>query len=273
MSGEPPDREDDGSQGVTGVVPGGRVRHGTGVNSTRAFPTESYPHALDPFVLFERFYIDPDQGFPMHPHRGFEIVSYMLDGGMDHEDSLGVAHTAREGDAMRITTGGGIRHSEFPAGDAGCNGLQLWVNLPRDLKEIDADYADADAAALPTTEHDGATVTTVLGEGSPLELHTPVEYRDVRVDDAWTWTVPDGWSGFVFGVAGAGTVDGDPLGVGDVLPLPEARAVELVADDGVDGPDATTPTTPDDDDDPFRVVCVAGRPHGEPIRQRGPYVL
>ncbi|MFC7070348.1 pirin family protein [Halobaculum lipolyticum] len=241
-----------------GVLPGGRVRHGTGVHSTRAFPTEAYPDNLDPFVLFERFYIDPDQGFPMHPHEGFEIVSYMLDGGMAHEDSLGVAHTAREGDAMRITTGGGIRHSEFPADGAGCNGLQLWVNLPREKKEIDADYVDADAAALPTAAHDGATVTTVVGDGSPLDLHTPMEYLDVRVDDRWTWEVPDDWAGFVFVVDGAGTVDGDDAGVGDVLPVPEARPVDLVA--GGDG-------------DPFRVVCVAGRPHGEPIRQRGPYVL
>ncbi|WP_435064878.1 pirin family protein [Halobaculum sp. EA56] len=251
----------------TGPIPGGRVRHGTGVRSTRAFPTEEHPDHLDPFVLFERFYIDPDAGFPTHPHRGFEIVSYMLEGGMDHEDSLGVAHTAREGGAMRITTGSGIRHSEFPADGAACTGLQLWVNLPRDRKEVDADYADAGADDLPTAERDGATVTTVVGEGSPLDLHTPVEYLDARVDGAWTWEVPEGRSGFVFGVDGAGTVDGDPFGVGDALPLTEARPVDLVADDGTDpGGDEATAAE-------FRVVCVAGEPHGEPIRQRGPYVL
>jgi len=249
-----------------GPISGGQVRHGTGVNSTRAFPTETHPSHRDPFVLFERFYIDPDEGFPMHPHRGFEIVSYMLDGGMEHEDSLGVSHTASEGDAMRITTGGGIRHSEFPADGGACNGLQLWVNLPRDRKEIEADYADAAAADLPTVTEDGATVTTVVGDGSPLELHTPMEYLDARVDDTWTWTVPEGWTGFAFGVAGAGTADGDRMEAGDVLPVEGGRSVAFVPDDEP-SPEG------DGDDGRFRVVCVAGDPHDEPIRQRGPYVL
>ncbi|TKX77426.1 pirin family protein [Halorubrum sp. SD626R] len=241
-----------------GPVAGRPVRHGTGVNSTRAFPTEAYPSSLDPFVLFERFYIDPDTGFPMHEHRGFEIVSYMLDGGMDHADSLGVEHTAREGEAMRITAGGGIRHSEFPADGDACSGLQLWVNLPRSEKEAEADYVDASAAELPTETPEGATVTTVVGDGSPIDLRTPMTYLDARVDDEWTWSVPDGWSGFLYGVAGAGAVDGDVFSEGDVLPVTEAREVRV--ENG-------------EDTDTLRVVAVAGRPHDEPIQLRGPYVL
>ncbi|WP_411966786.1 pirin family protein [Haloferax sp. YSSS75] len=231
------------------------VRHGTGVNSNRAFPTNSYPSSLDPFVLFEQFYIDPDTGFPMHPHRGFEIVSYMLDGGMDHEDSLGVSNTAYEGDAMRITTGRGIRHSEFPADGQGCTGLQLWVNLPRAEKDVEPDYVDATADQLPTEERDGATVTTVVGDGSPIDLITPMEYLDVVVTDSWTWSMPDGWAGFLYGVDGEGTVDGAAFTGGDVLPMTDARPVELQTDGT------------------FRVVAVSGRPHGEPIHQRGPFVL
>ena len=153
---------------------GQTVRHGTGVNSNRAFPAEEFPQQLDPFVLFERFYIEPNEGFPMHPHRGFEIVPYMIEGGMDQEDSLGVTDTARENEAIHITTGGGIGHSEFPADGAGCNGLQLWVNLPREDKEMDPDYTDAGTDELPTEGVDGATVTTVVGQGSPLSTYTPV---------------------------------------------------------------------------------------------------
>jgi redox-sensitive bicupin YhaK (pirin superfamily) len=242
---------------VTEPLSGQMVQHGTGVNSNRAFPTNGYPANLDPFVLFERFYIDPDKGFPMHPHRGFEIVSYMIDGGMEHEDSLGVSHTAYEGDTMRITTGGGIRHSEFPADGAACNGLQLWVNLPREKKEIEADYVDANGEDLPVTDVGGATVKTVVGDGSPIDLHTPMEYLDVRVDDAWTWTIDEGWSGFLYGVSGTGTVDGEDFGEGDVLPLTEGRDVEVRAADGEE----------------LRLVAVSGQPHDEPIRQRGPFVL
>ncbi|ELY61297.1 pirin family protein [Natronolimnohabitans innermongolicus] len=239
----------------SGPVAGEPVRHGTGVTSTRAFPTNAHPSHLDPFVLFERFYIEPDDGFPMHAHRGFEIVSYMLEGGMAHEDSLGVSHTATEGSAMHVTAGEGIRHSEFPADGAGCSGLQLWVNLARDEKEIEPDYADAAADELPTTDREGATITTVVGEGSPLETHATMEYLDAEVDGSWTWPIPEGWSGFCYGVSGSGTVDGAAFGEGDVLSVTDARSVDVRTADGL------------------RVVSVSGRPHGEPIRQRGPFVL
>jgi len=247
--------ESESRASAVGPLSGEKVRHGTGVNSNRAFPTDSYPYNLDPFVLFEQFYIDPDNGFPMHPHRGFEIVSYMIEGGMEHEDSLGVANTAYENDAMRITTGSGIRHSEFPADGQACTGLQLWVNLPQAEKDADPDYGDATVDTLPTAEQGGATVTTVIGEGSPISLHTPMEYLDAAVADTWTWSVPEGWSGFLYGVAGDGTVEGQPFTAGDVLPVTDTRSVTLQSDDSL------------------RVVAVSGRPHGEPIRQRGPYVL
>lgn len=250
------DTDSEREAGSSGPIAGQPIRHGTGVRSTRAFPTNHHPAHLDPFVLFEQFEIEPDDGFPMHHHRGFEIVTYMLEGGMAHDDSLGVSHTARAGDAMSIVTGSGFRHAEFPADDAGCTGLQLWVNLPSDLKDADPDYADASADDLPTTRLEGATVTTVVGEGSPLETHTELTYRDVEIADAWTWKVPDGWTGFCYGVSGSGTVGEAEIGAEDVVPVPEARALEFRADE-TDG---------------LRVVAVAGRPHGESIEQVGPIV-
>ncbi|SNZ15228.1 hypothetical protein SAMN06269185_2423 [Natronoarchaeum philippinense] len=246
---------DDADRNGNEPVPGGTVRHGPGVTANRAFPTNSYPSHLDPFVLFERFYIDPEKGFPMHPHKGFEIVTYMLDGGMDHEDSLGVEHTAYGGDAMQITTGSGIEHAELAADGAACTGLQLWINLPREDKDAEPSYADASPDELPTEDRDGATVTTVVGEGSPIELHTPMEYHDIDVTDAWTWSPPEGWAGFLYGVGGEGTVDGEAFEQGDVLHLTEAREVELDAEGSL------------------RVVAVAGRPHDEPIQHQGPFVF
>jgi redox-sensitive bicupin YhaK (pirin superfamily) len=237
-----------------GQIHGETVRHGTGVSSTRAFPTDGYPRNPDPFVLFERFYIEPNDGFPTHPHRGFEIVSHMLEGGMEHEDSTGVTHTAYPSDVMRTTTGGGIEHSEMPADGTGCNGLQLWVNLPSEAKAVEPDYADADADELPTREVDGATITTVVGDGSPLSLHTEMTYEDVRVDGSWEWTAPDGWSGFLFGVEGEGSVAGEAFGKGDTLPTTEAGGVTV-------------------EGERLRLVAIAGEPHDEPIRQRGPFVL
>ncbi|AGB15545.1 Pirin-related protein [Halovivax ruber XH-70] len=235
-------------------IAGQRVQHGPGVTATRAFPTNAYQSSLDPFVLFERFFIDPDRGFPMHRHEGFEIVSYMLEGGMEHEDSLGVEHTASENEAMYITAGRGISHSEFPADDAACSGLQLWINLPPEAKDAEPGYADATAAELPTDVKPGATVTTVVGDGSPFDLHTPMEYVDVHVTDAWTWTPDEEWAGFLFGTDGTGAVDGHSFGEGDVLPITNGRQVEVTSDETL------------------RAVAVSGRPHDEPIRLRGPVV-
>lgn len=239
-----------------GPFPAGAVQHGGGVGSMRAFPTDAFPENLDPFVLCERFSIEPDTGFPTHPHRGFEIVSYMLEGGMAHEDSLGVSHTAREGEAMHITTGSGMEHSEMPAENEACTGLQLWVNLPREQKEADPEYEDASAEELPTEEAGDATVTTVVGDGSPLSLHVPTEYLDARVDGEWRWEVPAGWNGFLFGIEGAGEVAGEAFEQDDLF----------VVHGGDEGDEVTVSGS-------LRVAAVSAEPLGEPIQQRGPYVL
>ena len=239
------------NQGIP--TPAADVTHAGGMRAKRVFPTDHQSH-VDPFVVFERFFIEPSQGFETHPHRGFEIVSYMLDGGMVHEDSLGHESTARAGDAMRITTGSGLRHSELPADGAACNGLQLWVNLPRDQKDVDPSYQEAASEKLPVEESEHATVTTVVGEGSPLELLTDVSYRDVTITGDWDWTVPEEWVGVLFVVSGSGTVAGESI-----------TSAEYVV---VDGHESVTLSTESE----LRFVVVAGRPHGEPIRQRGPFV-
>lgn len=241
---------DDGVQSAVDIT------HPGGMRGNRVMPTPRRDH-LDPFVVFERFFIAADQGFETHPHRGFEIVSYMLDGGMVHDDSLGESHTAYPGDAMRITTGRGIEHSELPADGAPCNGLQLWVNLPRDRKDAEPEFQDVPADALSTEEVGDATVTTVVGEGSPIALETPVTYRDVTVEGSWTWDPPAGWNGILYGVDGAGTVDGEAFGAEDFAAL-----------DGIT--DGTRVTV--ESDDGVRLAAIAGDPHDEPIVQRGPFV-
>ncbi|WP_238717342.1 pirin family protein [Natronorubrum halophilum] len=224
------------------------------MRANRAFPTRAHSHQ-DPFVLFERFHIDAGQGFPAHAHAGFEICTYMLEGGMAHGDSLGDDTTTRAGEAMGITAGEEIRHSEFPA-DGPCSGLQLWINLPRNRKDIEPSYADASSDQLPTEAVDGASVTTVVGEGSPLEFETPMTYLDVVLSEgtAWAWDRPDEWVGFCYVVSGSGTVDGTPLERGQFYSV------------GTDGGAVTLST-----DETCRVV-VDGAPHEEEIHQRGPIV-
>lgn len=235
--------------------------HPGGMRANRVFPTPQQDH-LDPFVLFERFSIAPDQGFGTHPHRGFEIVSYMLEGGMAHEDSMGHESVAREGDAMHVRTGSGMSHSELPAENEHCSGLQLWVNLPRKQKKLDPLYADADADELPQDRVDGATVTTVVGDGSPLDVVTDIEYLDAEIDagSGWTWSVPDGWTGYLYVVSGNGALTSHEIEGERAL----ERGSVAVTQDGGDFEVETT--------DGIRFVAVSGAPHGEPIRQRGPFV-
>lgn len=238
---------------TNGPTPAADVTHQGGMRAKRVFPTDRQSH-VDPFVVFERFFIEPSQGFETHPHRGFEIVSYMLEGGMAHADSLGHENTARPGDVMRITTGSGLRHSELPADDASCNGLQLWVNLPRDQKAVAPSYQEAASADLPVEDTGGATVTTVVGDGSPIELRTDVSYLDVAVSDDWTWTVLSEHVGFLFVVSGDGKVEDEPISPADYVTVESGATVSVSTESGV------------------RLVAVSGRPHGEPIRQRGPFV-
>lgn len=238
--------------------------HPGGMRANRAFPTPQQDH-LDPFVLFERFHIAPDQGFGTHPHRGFEIVSYMLDGGMAHEDSMGHEHVAREGDAMHIRTGSGMQHSELPAENEACSGLQLWVNLPRKQKDLDPLYVDASADELPHEQVDGASITTVVGEGSPFDLVTDMTYLDVELDAEceWTWSVPDGWTGYLYVVSGDGVLSNDEPNEEPATHALDARSVAVVEGGGELGISTT---------DGIRFVAVSGEPHDEPIRQRGPFV-
>ncbi|WP_435320822.1 pirin family protein [Haloarchaeobius sp. TZWSO28] len=232
----------------------GDLTHPGGMHARRVFPYDQLPN-LDPFVVFERFSIEPTQGFDTHPHRGFEIVSYMLDGAMAHEDSMGHASTARPGDAMRITTGSGMQHSEMPGNDKACSGLQLWVNLPRAKKEVEPSYQEASSEELPVTERDGATVTTVVGEDSPIDLHTPVTYQDVSITDTWEWEIPDGWNGFAFVISGSGRVGEQSLETASFFTIENGGSVTIESDTEV------------------RIAVIAGEPHHEPIRQHGPFVL
>ncbi|MFB6234474.1 MAG: pirin family protein [Halopenitus sp.] len=234
------------------------MAEGSGARVKRAFPSRTRDH-LDPFVLLDEFYVEGGGGFPEHPHEGFEILTYMLEGAFEHADTTGAEETVHAGGAQRITAGSGLKHSELPGSEGRNRGLQLWINLPREDKETDPDYADAEADELPVQEVGKATVKTVVGDGSPLDLHTPAEYLVVSLPAKATfqWDVDADWNGFCYVADGRVSVAGDTLDAGEfgVTEDGEALTVTLTAEE-----DAT-------------VALVSGRPHHEPITQRGPVVL
>ena len=149
------------------------VPEGDGVDVKRLFPLHGFMN-FDPFVLWDHFDIGPGRGFPDHPHRGFEAITYMFAGGMNHKDNMGNESFVTPGGAQRFTAGSGLIHSEMPAEEGNSNGIQLWINLPIRLKQLKASYQQVNDTEFPVKTIKGAAIKTIVGEGSPLTLNTDV---------------------------------------------------------------------------------------------------
>lgn len=228
---------------------------GAGARVKRVFPTSQRQH-IDPFVLLDEFTVTPPAGFPEHPHGGFEAVTYMLDGAFRHRDDMGNDQVVSAGGAQRFTAGKRIVHAELPGSDETSHGLQLWVNLPRELKETEPDYQPVPASEIPESEEDGTRIRTVIGSGSPVELHTEARYLavDLGAEDSFVDRIPAGWNGLVYVLEGRASVGGATLAAGEAVTFEGGGGVEVTAEED------------------SRFALIAGEPHGEPIRQRGSFV-
>lgn len=243
------------------AVPAQAMSEGEGARVNRLFPTNRVRH-YDPFVLLDEFVVAPGAGFPPHRHRGFEAVTYMLEGTFRHADDAGNDMLVPPGGVQRFTAGSGIEHSEMPGTPDSIHGLQLWVNLPRKLKKIEPSYQLIKPDELPKRETlDGARISTVSGEGSPLSLHTPVVYLDVTLSMSAGWEPPalDGKRGLVYVFQGTAVLEDHLLNKGEGFFFEQAGNERL--------PRISAAGTGQ-----VRLVLIAGEPLGEPIRQRGPYV-
>ena len=244
---------------VIATVRAEETAEGAGARVKRAIPSAELG-VLDPFVLLDEFMVGAGAGFPEHPHRGFEIITYVLEGGFGHKDSLGNDSMVGAGGLQKINTGRGLYHSEMPAQAGRSSGLQLWINLARDLKGLEPEYQGVPAAQIPETSGDGWRQRTIVGPDSPVTLHTPVLYLDATVEPGGDWhtDVPDDFRAFVYVLHGAGRFGND----GQV-----GRGGQLLALGPGDSFGAQAAGQ-----EPVRFAFIAGRPHNEPIRMRGPYV-
>jgi redox-sensitive bicupin YhaK (pirin superfamily) len=151
---------------------------GAGALVKRVFPTQQLRY-FDPFVLLDEFFVEPPASFPSHPHRGFEAITYMLEGGFHHIDNLGNNTVVLAGGLQKFTAGKGIVHSELP-GTRGLNrGLQLWIRLPSKLGNIKPDYQQVESKAIPERDLNGVHIRVIAGENSPVKLYTKIIYLDV----------------------------------------------------------------------------------------------
>ena len=263
---------------------------GAGVHLKRVFGFHQVPQ-LDPFLLLDCFHSDHRddyvRGFPWHPHRGMETITYVLDGDVEHQDSLGNTGVIKPGDVQWMTAGSGIIHQEMPQGSATGRmcGLQLWANLPRKHKMMDPRYREVTAAQIPVvTTPEGATVRIICGavggtQGPVREIVTDPEYLDVSLPAGKTWThrVKPGYTVFAYVVEGEGYFDAgrhafDHEALGENYFDMQRSCVCKEGDIALYEPagDTVAVTT---DKQPVRFLLISGKPLKEPVAWYGPIVM
>lgn len=253
---------------VQQLVRGLETADGDGVRLTRLIGGPALP-LLDPFLLLDDFRSDdPDDyigGFPPHPHRGFETVTYLMHGRMRHGDNAGHSGVIEHGGVQWMTAGRGIVHSEMPEQEDGLlAGFQLWVNLPAAHKMMAPRYQEFGAAKIPVETRDGGVVVKVVagttsgGTSGPVrELITPVSYFDVTLPAGSRFAEPvDGeHNAFVYVFAGDVRISGRRVEAFSLALLGEGDAVHIEADAD------------------SRLLLVSGEPLREPIARGGPFVM
>ena len=160
--------------------------------------------------MLDEFSVKEPAGFPDHPHRGFEAVTYLLNGKFVHEDFCGHKGVIESGDLQWMTAGRGIVHSEMPIGKESGHGLQLWINLAKEHKMVQPSYQELKDSEIPKKTENGVHVKIIAGESmsvkSPIYTRTPTMYLDFKLEKgaSYTQAVPEGWNGFIFVLSGSG---------------------------------------------------------------------
>ena len=255
------------------LVTGQPTSDGAGVKLTRVL-TQDLQQRLDPFLMLDNFASDdPDDygaGFPSHPHRGFETVSYMLTGNMRHKDSAGHEGLITDGGVQWMTAGRGVIHSEMPEQNDGVmEGFQLWLNLPGKDKMCAPWYRDIQSPEVPQyVTEGGVTVRVIAGEshgtaGAVQRDATQPLYLDIIFPErggSFSQPLPAGNTAFTYVYRGNVDVAGTDV---------QRNRMAILANEG----DGLTLRAEATDGTPARVLLIAGRPLGEPIAQYGPFVM
>jgi quercetin 2,3-dioxygenase len=269
-------------RGVGRVVQGHRFLEGEGFQVRRPFPGVDLALA-DPFLLLDHmgaveYGPGEAKGAPWHPHRGFETVTYIIDGAFEHTDSIGGGGLITDGSTQWMTAGAGILHNEMPPQELVTkgglfHGVQLWVNLPRELKLVQPRYQDIDArdAKLLSSVDGGALVRVIAGSlaghDGPGVTYTPITYLHATVSPgarlAMPW--PADFNAMVYVLSGRGTVgaEGRPLEEGQLAMFGPGAAITLRA---ADSQPANSPTG-------WEILVLGGQPLNEPVARYGPFVM
>jgi redox-sensitive bicupin YhaK (pirin superfamily) len=248
------------------LVQAAPLAEGAGVTVHRTIGTPRLQN-FDPFLMLDHFGSDdPNQyiaGFPDHPHRGFITLTYMLDGHMLHQDSMGNKGDLNAGGIQWMKAASGVIHSEMPQQTEGLmRGFQLWINLPATEKMSDPGYQEFSAAAIPVAEQGDTTVRVISGSyggftGPIDDPNTDIRYLDVALSPgaAFAYELPGEMAAFIYAYQGHGNIAGESVPTHSLARLSSGERFEITADDEL------------------RFILVAGRPIEEPIVQYGPFVM
>ena len=228
------------------------LNEGASARVRRLMPT-AHQGALDPFVFFDHFHAAPGAGFPDHPHRGFEAITFLLTGELRHADNMGNNALLHAGEVQAFTAGSGMIHSELAGAAEAVEGLQLWINLPKALKGMAPGY-QAPIKPLKRMAA-GYEMQMIVGADAPITLQTPcwIAWLDIAPGEHFTPDVPAHWHGFAYVVQGELQSDDFARAMaGEGLSLVGAQTLSSATG--------------------ARALIALGQAHGEPIVMRGPYV-
>lgn len=254
------------------------VLEGAGVLLRRSIATATLDY-VDPFLLFDHFGSenpgDYVLGFPMHPHRGIETVTYILNGHVDHKDSMGNAGTIGRGDIQWMTSGSGILHEEMPKEpEQGIlEGFQLWVNLPKRLKMTEPRYRGVESSEIPQIEHDdGAVIKVIAGkyegvEGAVTDIYADPTYLDVHIPANSLLEIPveEGHSVLAYVFEGEGIFGNFEMNTVQKGTDIEATKMIIFGEGNIIMAYAQNK--------PVRFLLIAGKPLNEPVARYGPFVM
>jgi quercetin 2,3-dioxygenase len=257
-------------RGLERLITGQATSDGAGVKLTRVL-TQDLQRRLDPFLMLDAFGTDQPEdyigGFPSHPHRGFETVTYMIAGRMRHRDSAGHEGLLDNGGVQWMTAGRGLTHSEMPEQEEGMmEGFQLWLNLAAEDKLCEPGYRDIPSASVPEVQESGRLVRIIAGEyagtaGAVQRPRTTPTFLDLHLAPGATFSqpLPVEHNAFVYVYRGEALVG--------ARSVPAQRMAILATTPDRDGVTLTA------GDQPTRLLLIAGQPLHEPIVQHGPFVM
>lgn len=248
------------------IVKGYSTMDGGGVRLNRIIATPEMDH-IDPFFLLDEFRSDNAAdyvaGFPMHPHRGIETVTYLLKGRFKHRDSRGGGGLLEAGDVQWMTAGKGIQHEEMPMMEEGLlQGFQLWLNLPKELKWVEPQYRHLKGAELPVYEEKGVKVTILSGEFMGQEgvvgNHVPCDYYDVRLLENANFKIPlqQEHNSFIYVYSGAVKNGNQYIEGGNLAELNPGEDLVVTGESNNAG-----------------FLFLAARPHNEPFARGGSFIM